>query len=134
MTVILCLMHLIVSTPHINQESHEYKKVDRKERQVFAVALGLAELFGSLLAPVAVGTAAVAGTAGVIAGAAAIKDKLDHGGSSGGGGSGGGSSGGQQTTALDRTIASVRAMSTTQVKTKLRTLVATATLPGSKYK
>ena len=135
MTMILCLVHLIVGTPQMNQ-----KPQDRKERQLGLLALGLGELFGSIFAgsaAAAAGTAALAtGAAGAgLLGAAAIKDAVDHH-HSGSSGSSGGSSGGSQTTSVaDQTISRVQTMSKAQVETEIRTLVTTAGAPrpSSKY-
>ena len=119
MVMILCLLHLIISTSQIDQKSHEYKKIDRKERQFGILAVGLTELVSSVLGSAAVGTAAAAGTAGVIAGAVAIKDSLDHHHHSDSGSSSGG---GQAITQTDL------------IKTEMQTMLATAKRPGSKYK
>ena len=130
-TTVLSILYLIIGTSAISQTVPAQEKVERKERQFVLAALGIGELIAAL-------TAAAGGTAAVAAGvgaAAAIKDAVDssHSGSHSGGGSGGSSSGGSSPVDVaEVTAARIRAMTISQVQSKIQTLVDSSPQPGKR--
>ena len=126
-TTVLSILYLIIGTSAISQKVPAEEKVARKERQFVLAALGIGELIAAL-------TAAAGGTAAVGA-IGAIKDAVDssHSGSYSGGGSGGSSSGGSSPVDVaEVTAARIRAMTISQVQSKIQTLVDSSPQPGKR--